>query len=91
MAHQPSADVASAPDLEAAFRDAAAGRRVKVRRGRKTVGVVPARDLDRLEAMDEEEDRLLAQIGRAALEEFRASGEEAVSLEEVRRRLGLDG
>jgi PHD/YefM family antitoxin component YafN of YafNO toxin-antitoxin module len=75
----------SAPtDLEAAFQAAAAGKRVKVRRGRKTVVLVPLEDLERLEEADRDDDRALAAVAREALEEYTSSGEAGTPVDEVR-------
>lgn len=76
-------------DFDAAFADALAGRRVTVRRGRQSVGVVPQEDLRRLEELDRLEDEALGRLGQAELAEFRASGESAVPWEQVKARLGL--
>lgn len=77
-------------DLEAAARQAETGRRVVVRRGAgKRVAVVPAEDLDRLEALDREEDADLLAVALAAEAEARAAGEEPVPWSDVKRRLGL--
>lgn len=75
--------------LEAAFAAAAAGRRAKVRRGRKTVAVVPLADLRRLEKLDQAEDQALLARSLEALAEHELSGEEGVSLDELRARHGL--
>ncbi len=72
------------PNLEAAVAAALAGRRVRYRRGRKTVAVVPEHDLDLLRKL---EDLLDAELAREALAE--ASVEGTVSLEALRDELGL--
>lgn len=79
----------TAPDFDAAFAEAAAGRRVKVKRGRQAVAVVPLADLEWLERLDAGEDRLLVEASLAALAEQEASGEPGVSLAEIRARYNL--
>jgi maleate cis-trans isomerase len=78
----------SATTLEAAFTEAAAGRRVKVRRGRQAVAVVPVEDLARLEELDAEEDRLLGEAAQQAKAAAEAQGETPVPWEEADQRLG---
>ncbi|CAH2606528.1 Antitoxin (plasmid) [Rhodovastum atsumiense] len=56
------------------------------RRGKALAAVVPIEDLAALEALEDARDA--AEI-RARLEEWRESGEAAVSLEEVARRHGV--
>ncbi|MBI2300689.1 MAG: type II toxin-antitoxin system Phd/YefM family antitoxin [Armatimonadetes bacterium] len=76
-------------DLETALAEAAAGRRARVRRGHKTVAVVPLEDLERLEELDAEEDADLLAASLAAEAEAKANGEEPVPWEDVKRRAGL--
>ena len=61
-------------------------RVVLTRRGRPVAALVPIADLEFLEAI---EDRLDAEEFRRAKAEFEASGEPAIPLEEVVRRLGI--
>lgn len=82
MAHQ-------TVELDEALREAAAGRRAVIRHGRRKLAVVPVADLTRLEALESDEDRRLAKVGRAAWREFHASGEEPVPLAQVKQELGL--
>lgn len=88
MARQPASTPTAESTLEAAFAEAAGGRRVKVRRGRKTVAVVPVEDLERLEELDRAEDRALGDVARAAKAEAEANGEAPVLWAEADRRLG---
>lgn len=74
--------------MEDAFAEAVSGRRVKVRRGRRAVAVVPMEDLQRLEELDAEEDRLLGEAAQAAKAEAEAKGEKPVPWEDADRRLG---
>lgn len=74
-------------DLETAFAEAAAGKRVRFRRGRQTVAMISLADLRRLEEL--EEDAWLNAEADRALAEQEASGEEWIPYEEVRRRAGL--
>ncbi len=61
-------------------------RVVLTRRGKPLVAMVPIEDIETLEALEDRRDA--AEI-KAALAEFRASGEEAIPLDEVARRRGL--
>ncbi|GMV98166.1 MAG: hypothetical protein AMXMBFR83_25180 [Phycisphaerae bacterium] len=72
-------------NAEEAVAEAVAGRRVKLRLGRQTVAVVSLADLRRLEDLED------AAEARAALAEFKASGEEAIPAADLRRQLGLAG
>ncbi len=76
-----------AQDLESAFAEAVAGRRVLVRRGPDAVAVIPIHDLEQLELLDDQEDADL----RAASEAVEAAdqGQPSVSWSEVKRRAGL--
>ena len=76
---------------EAAFSQAAAGQRVTVRRGRRTVAVVPVADLARLEDLEAEEaaeDADLLAASLAAEAAAQAMGEEPVPWAEADQRLG---
>ena len=61
-------------------------RVVLTRRGKRVAALVPIADLDFLEAI---EDRLDAEEFERAKAEFERSGEPAIPLEEVVRRLGI--
>lgn len=61
-------------------------RVVLTRRGKPLAAVVPVEDLERLEALEDQEDLKAAE---KALREFKKSGERAASLEEVARDLGI--
>lgn len=80
-------------DLEAALARVERGERVTLRRGGKRFGLVTGADLDRLEALDRQEDTEEdADLLAACLEaeaEAREKGEEPVPWEDVKRRLGL--
>jgi hypothetical protein len=61
--------------------------RVRIdRRGGRPVFLVSEEDLELLEKL---EDRFWAEEGRKALAEFKRSGQKAIPLEKVRKRLGL--
>jgi len=61
--------------------------RVRIdRRGGRPVFLVSEEDLELLEKL---EDRFWAEEGRQALAEFKRSGQKAIPLEKVRKRLGL--
>lgn len=68
-------------DLEAALAEAAAGRRVRCRRGRVVVAVVPVEDLELLQRLDDEADNAVAE------EALAEPG--TTPYEQVRRELGL--
>jgi DNA-binding XRE family transcriptional regulator len=74
-------------DVEAALDEAVAGRRVKIRWGGGTVAVVPVADLALLQKL---EDLLDVEEARAALAEFKASGERLIPLAEVIEELLQD-
>ena len=61
-------------------------RVVLTRRGRPVAALVPIEDLEFLEAI---EDQLDVEEFRRAKEEFERSGEPAIPLDEVVRRLGI--
>lgn len=85
----PTASVQSA-ELEAAFASAAAGQRVVVQRGTARVALVPEAYLAELEELERLADGPELAASQAAWAEFVASGEPAVTLEQVRRELGLE-
>lgn len=63
------------------------GERIIVeRRGKKLCAIVSVSDLELLEEL---EDRYWAKEAKKALAEFERSGEKAIPLEQVRKRLGL--
>ena len=63
------------------------GERIIIeRRGKKLCAIVSVSDLELLEAL---EDRYWAKEGEKALAEFEKSGEKAIPLEQVKKRLGL--
>jgi hypothetical protein len=79
--------VGSTRDVAEAVAAAAAGRRIRLRHGKTTVAVVPAEDLELLEAL---EDQALNEVADAAIAEFEASGEAAIPWAEVKKRAGLE-
>ncbi|NUQ00770.1 MAG: hypothetical protein HUU35_13045 [Armatimonadetes bacterium] len=83
MAHE-------ADDMDAAFAAAAGGCRVRVRRGRKAVAVVPLEDLQRLEELDSSEDRLLGDLADSAKQEWETAGKPTIAWDDVKRAAGLD-
>lgn len=81
---------ATADDIMAAFRDAAAGKRVVVERDGQRVALIPAADLASLLEYEAEEDRLLGELAQQAKDEWQSEGGSTVAADEVFRRAGLD-
>ncbi|MBI2297808.1 MAG: type II toxin-antitoxin system Phd/YefM family antitoxin [Armatimonadetes bacterium] len=76
-------------DLDTALDEAAAGRRVILRRGGRRFAIITGDDLARLEEAEAEEDADLQAAALAAEAEAKANGEVAVPFDEARRRLGV--
>ncbi len=79
------ARAADALDWKTILARAAQGERVVLRHAGKRLAVIPAKDLERLEDLEDDAE------ARAALAEFEASGEALIPAAEVHRRLGLPG